>query len=292
MPEPLVSVIIPTFRREAMLVEAVRSSLDQPGVAVEVLVLDDSPEGSAEAAVREIGDPRVRYVHREVPSGGHPAVVRNDGLALACGEYLHFLDDDDMLVAGSLAAAAEALERTPSAGVTFGLIMPFGDDPDAVERERRYFTEGAERLSRMRSRLRVVAEMLFRQTPLVNSAFTIRADCARALGGYSRVVRFNEDVDFYLRAIRRFGYVRLDRPVVHYRVGHASLMHSLTDFSVLQRSYRDIYVAYRRSHGRVEFELLRAYGAAVRLAARVRGRLSPARRGAPGRTASPAAVGP
>lgn len=270
---PLVSVIIPTFRREAMLVEAVTSALAQTGVSVEVVVLDDSPEGSAARAVAAIHDGRVRYIHREIPSGGHPAVVRNEGLALARGQYLHFLDDDDVLAEGALAATVGALERTPSAGVAFGLILPFGDDPAAVQKEEEYFAAGADRFRAFRSRIGLVADMLFQKTPLVNSAFTIRRDCAHALGGYSPAVAIVEDVDFYLRGIRRFGYVLVDRPVVHYRVGHASLMHSLTDFLVLKGSYREIYAQYRRAHGSVEFQALRAYGLTLRLAARVRERL-------------------
>src|SRR5688500_13349027 len=95
---PEVSVIVPTFRRPQPLVEAVRSALAQEGPSVEVLVLDDSPEGSArEPLLAAIDDRRLRYLRQERPSGGNPGLVRNAGWPLTRGRYLHFLDDDDRL---------------------------------------------------------------------------------------------------------------------------------------------------------------------------------------------------
>lgn len=261
---PLVSVVIPTFRREAMAAEAVRSALAQTGVSLEVIVLDDSPEGSARAAIEGIGDPRVRYVHREVPSGGNPALVRNEGLKMARGEFLHFLDDDDVFREGALAAAVEGLRRT-NAGVAVGLVEPFGPDPAAVRKEKQYFADGERWLRRAKSRFELVAGMLYRRTPLVNSACTIRKSCAEAVGGYSSKVRIVEDVDFYLRAIRRSGFVFLDRTVVGYRVGLPSIMHSLTDPTVLVGSYDQIYANYRNAHGPIELAVLRVYDFVRRL---------------------------
>jgi len=55
------SVIIPTFRRPNELLEAISSALHQQGVSVEVIVIDDAPEASAEQVVEHVGDPRVVY---------------------------------------------------------------------------------------------------------------------------------------------------------------------------------------------------------------------------------------
>jgi hypothetical protein len=88
-----ITAIVPTFRRPTQLVETVRSPLAQSGVAVEVRVIDDSPEGSAREAVESIGDARVTYTKRATPTRGRPAIVRNDAWPLARGRYIHFLDD-------------------------------------------------------------------------------------------------------------------------------------------------------------------------------------------------------
>ncbi|AHG87669.1 glycosyl transferase family 2 [Gemmatirosa kalamazoonensis] len=267
MTEPLVSVVIPTFRREVMVVEAVRSALAQTGVRVEVIVLDDSAEGSAASAIAAVGDPRVRYVHRAVPSGGNPALVRNEGLSLATGEYVHFLDDDDVLCEGALAATVAALVRKPSAGVAVGMVVPFGDDPVALEHERAYFAAAARRLKHARTRFTLTATMLFDVTPLVNSECTVRRSCAQAVGGYSPDVARCEDVDFYLRAIRHCGFVLVDRPVVRYRTGTPSLMHSQSDEKLLVESYDRIHRHYRRQYGVAEVTIMRLFVLASALGA-------------------------
>jgi hypothetical protein len=78
-----VSVIIPTFHREAQLLEAVGSVLAQKGVKIELIVVDDSPEGSARSAVASVPDPRVQYVLRPEPSKGRPALVNPIGVKFA-----------------------------------------------------------------------------------------------------------------------------------------------------------------------------------------------------------------
>ena len=124
-----VSVIVPTHRREREVVDAVRSALRQRGVEVVVLVLDDASDGGARVGIEALDDPRVRYVRRATPSEGRPALVRNEGAALARGRYLHFLDDDEMLDDGALDEMVGALDARPDVGVAIGRVVPFGDDP-------------------------------------------------------------------------------------------------------------------------------------------------------------------
>src|SRR5580704_7354785 len=127
-----VSVIVPTYHRERELLDAINSVRSQTGVAFEIIVVDDSPEGSARDTVASVNDPRVRYVLRPDPSKGRPAKVRNDGAKLARGRYLYFLDDDDMLEAGTLAELSRALDAAPGAGMAFGVISPFGVNEDVL----------------------------------------------------------------------------------------------------------------------------------------------------------------
>lgn len=262
---PGVSVVIPTFRRPGPLRDAIESALAQTGVDVEVIVVDDSPEGSAWDLVSGFGDDRLRFAQSDVPSGGRPGVPRNVGAALATKEFVHFLDDDDCLADGALAALTAALVACPDAGVAMGIVSPFGEDPAALAHERRYFEEGAATLARMRSRMQLTRTMLFARAPLVNSSCMVRRRCIPAIGGYSLIVRYVEDVDFYLRAVRRFGFVFVNQPVVHYRTGTPSLMHSLQDPLVLRESYQNIYTSYRTWFGSLEFLVLRAQAALARL---------------------------
>lgn len=111
---PLVSVIIPTYRRPEHLQQAVQSVLEQTYTAIEVLVVDDNDPSSDERAATEaaiqslLSDPRVRYIKHAVNLGGSAA--RNTGLMQARGCYVSFLDDDDVYLPRKTQACVDAIE--------------------------------------------------------------------------------------------------------------------------------------------------------------------------------------
>jgi glycosyltransferase involved in cell wall biosynthesis len=256
-----VSVIIPTYRREQDVVLAIRSVLAQEGVSVEVLVMDDTPEGTARAHVEALGDPRVRYTVREVPSKGRPAVVRNEAVPLAVGRYLHFLDDDDTMIPGAYAAMVAALDAAPDKGIAVGIVVPFGDDPEWLADKTAYFQRAARIGPKIRSKWRFVAQIMFRGTLMVNSACMIRRELFAPLGGFDPSIPVYEDVEFYMRAARAYGHVYVARPVQNYRTGAPSLMTDLgKDDRLVKESYGIMHRKYKRAHGMLEYRALQVMG--------------------------------
>jgi glycosyltransferase involved in cell wall biosynthesis len=255
-----ISVVIPTFRRPALLTEAMKSALSDDSVSVELVVVDDSPEGSARSVVEQLGDARVHYFKNEPPSGGKPSLVRNFGFSKTHGKLVHFLDDDDRVAPGFYRAAKEAFAHQPNRGVAFGRIEPFSDDPAALTHEAAFFAESARRAriaAKMPTRLGAVANLLFLNTLLVNSACIVRRECVEAIGGYDPEIVINEDIDFYSRAIRRFGFVFLDQVVLHYRILADSLMHGGTRNDKLREAYARMYAHYKDAYGAAELFALK-----------------------------------
>jgi glycosyltransferase involved in cell wall biosynthesis len=121
-PNPLVTVIVPTFGRPELLrSRALPAVLGQTHERLEVLVVGDGPNAEAETVVREVGDPRLRwaatsqrYVYPDEYRHWLAAttLARNEGYRLAEGRWLFDLDDDDSLPADAieslLAAALES----------------------------------------------------------------------------------------------------------------------------------------------------------------------------------------
>ncbi len=123
----LISIVVPTFRRESYLgplFAALAAQVDGVAGRIEVVLVDNSPEASAEGTAAKA--PRfVRYVHE--PRTG-VAQARNRGVAEARGGHVIFLDDDEIPAPGWLAAFAAAAARGDKA--TFGAIEPtFEEDP-------------------------------------------------------------------------------------------------------------------------------------------------------------------
>lgn len=123
----LVSVVIPCYNYADYLPLAVESAVNQTGVLVEVIIVDDcSTDESLAVAERLAGEhPRVRVIDHPVNRG--PVDTFNDGLDAATGDYLVRLDADDMLTPGSLARAVAVLEAYDSVGLVYGHPLHFTD---------------------------------------------------------------------------------------------------------------------------------------------------------------------
>ena len=124
----MISAVIPTYSRENLLRDAVMSvqSQDFPGVETETIVVNDAAEPLHRAEWQDLPGVTVVNTHQK-----ERCVARNTGAALARGKYLHFLDDDDVLLPGAYAALLEAAERT-DAVFTFGSYEAVIDDGAVV----------------------------------------------------------------------------------------------------------------------------------------------------------------
>jgi GT2 family glycosyltransferase len=265
------SVVIPTFRRPNELIEAISSVLRQNDLAIEIFVIDDSPEGSAEDAVRGLRESRIVYLKNPNPTGGVPSVVRNIGWPMANGTFVHFLDDDDIVAEGHYAAVKAAFAANPAIGLVFGRIEPFGNGPvTQLDQERQYFADAARKAAssgRFGSRFAFVGRMLFDNALLVCSSSVVRRECVARLDGFDPSIRLMEDAEFHVRAMRKCGALFLDRTAIRYRVGSPSLMHSPHPTEAQKQSerlgHRQMQVKYRNEHGALEFYALALFSRTV-----------------------------
>lgn len=119
-----VSVFVPCYNYGRFLEASVRSALDQPGVDVRVLVLDDtSTDETPAVAERLSADRRVSYV-RHRTNQGHIATY-NEGIEWADGDYVVLLSADDLLAPGALRRATDLLDAHPSVAFAYGDVIRF-----------------------------------------------------------------------------------------------------------------------------------------------------------------------
>lgn len=134
----LVSVVIPTFNRNDLMVEAVRSCLAQQAIEpgdYEIVVVDNTPDAGARDILAEMfADDRVKYVHEPQAGVSH---ARNTGVARSSGQFVAFLDDDEKATPSWL---SELLSHARNgAHAVFGPVNEYVDerfkdihDPDTV----------------------------------------------------------------------------------------------------------------------------------------------------------------
>lgn len=118
---PLVSVIIPAYNREKYIAEAIDSVLAQDYAPIELIVVDDGSTDSTAEIVQSYGDQLV-YLCQENQG---VAAARNSGIAYAHGEYLAFLDSDDIWVEGKLSWQMALLQQNPKLDAVYGHTKQF-----------------------------------------------------------------------------------------------------------------------------------------------------------------------
>jgi len=109
--EPLVSVVIPVYNRAHLIGRAVSSVLRQSYKNFEIVIVDDASHDDLAGALAEFSDPRLRCISHPVNRGA--AAARNTGIAAASGEFVAFLDSDDIWFAGKLAHQVAAMCGQP-----------------------------------------------------------------------------------------------------------------------------------------------------------------------------------
>lgn len=138
---PVVSIIVPTFRRPQYLRQALQSALDQTYTDFEVLVCDNGADETTAGVVSACADSRFRYIPRTENLG----IFRNSvlGFTAALGEFVMLLDDDDLLHPHSLEKLVQPLQANPDVGMSFGRMQLIDGDGHLIPE----LTEDLERSS-------------------------------------------------------------------------------------------------------------------------------------------------
>jgi len=192
-----VTTIIPVFNRPAMLVEAVESVLNQTYSEVEVMIVDDGSTDETWEVCQKLAlrDERVRIRRRE--HVGKPGLVREDGRNLARGEYIQYLDSDDLLPPERFSKMIEALDQGEAADLAYCFTRRYrvGQQPESLPAGRtgESFT-------------RIFPEILAERPWFTSSVLYRREICDRA--GPWTDLPFMEDVELDARMGRLGAKVR------------------------------------------------------------------------------------
>lgn len=114
--QPVVTILVPVFNRAGPLIEAVESCLAQTWRPIEVLVIDDGSTDDPAAALARFG-PEVRLCRR---AHGGVAGARNLGIREATGDFIHFLDSDDLLLPSAVESKLQAFRVVADAEICYG----------------------------------------------------------------------------------------------------------------------------------------------------------------------------
>ena len=198
----MVSVIITTYNRRHFLREATESVLGQTRQADEVIVVDD---GSTDGSEEVIADLPVRYAWKE---NGGVSSARNSGIALARGDYLAFLDVDDLWKKNKLAVQMAAMNLADS-------MVSYTDE--TWIRNGRHLNQG----KRHKKYSGSIYERCLPLCIISPSSVVIRRDVFDAVGLFDEALPVCEDYDMWLRICCRFPVLFVDESLIVKQGGHA-----------------------------------------------------------------------
>ncbi len=211
MTAPLVSVVIPVYNGERFLAAAIESALEQTYRPLEVIVVDDGSTDRSATVARSFAG--VEVIDQEHAG---PGAARNRGIAAASGEFLAFLDADDLMPPDKLELQVGYLREHPEVGCVLGhqeLLLEPGI-------ERPVWAEVAPALARARPDIAQRGGV-----PLIS--MVVRASLFEQIGGFDTSYVHGEDADCLLRAGQLAGVVTLDSVVLRRRVHSGNLSHDV-----------------------------------------------------------------
>lgn len=208
-----VSVIVTCYNLSRYLPEALDSVLAQDFNDWECIVVNDGSEDSTSAVAKGYTEKDSRFHLLELKNGG-VIRARNEGVKASCGEYLLFLDADDILFADYVGKAVHILDSRPDVLIVSGPAEPFSDGPAKIAIEIPPFSKDT---------------MLARNSLHISSMLR-RKDFDRAGGFNPDMAAGLEDWDLWLGVLENDGEVEmLPDPVLRYRIRRDSRNKRISD---------------------------------------------------------------
>ena len=206
--KPKVSVIIPTYNRAQLLSRAVNSVLSQTFTDYEILIVDDHSSDNTQDMIADFSDLRIRSIRHRTNLRQSAAI--NTGIANARGDYVAFLDDDDVWLPNKLRGQIEILDSSEEdVGLVYGWLEIVNHSTGCPIGEYRLRMEG-----------NIFEELVALNSPGQPSVLMARTSIAKEVGGFGEcLTRFN-DTDFILRISQRYKVALIPEVVARAYVSH------------------------------------------------------------------------
>jgi glycosyltransferase involved in cell wall biosynthesis len=236
---PTVTVVVPCYNYGRFLPDAVGSALDQPGVDVDVIVVDDCSTDGSELVAKQLeaAHPQVRLIQNPT-NLGHIATY-DRGLSEATGDYVVLLSADDLLAPGALTRATALFQAFPNVGFVYGYAPSFTEAPEPAPVPRTWSTwTGDQWLQRMARR---------GDNLVTNPEVVMRRSLMDELGAYDPAFPHAADMLLWLQCAARHDVGRVNGVQAYYRE-HGANLHR-TDFAGTVRDMRERLLLFRKFFG-------------------------------------------
>jgi len=200
---PRVSVIIPTYNRAKYISEAIGSIMSQTYNDYEIIVVDDGSTDNTKEVLKKYKE-KIKYVCQKNQGS---AAARNRGVKESRGEFIAFVDSDDLLMPRCFELQVQALEKNPQAAFAYGKSGLVDEGGRCI---KKIFS------TKKRRSGNIFEDLLFGSCIRTDTAM-FRKACFNDIGGYDKSLLRAQDWDMYLRMCKKYEVVFIDEVVAQYR---------------------------------------------------------------------------
>ncbi|MBR8838295.1 MAG: glycosyltransferase [Stigonema ocellatum SAG 48.90 = DSM 106950] len=206
---PTVSVIISTYKRANLVSQAIESVLAQTYTDYEIIVVNDGSPDNTKEVLDQFGD-HITAIHQENQG---VSAARNAGIRAAQGQYIAFLDDDDLWLPNKLEKQIACLESNPKIGLVYSDMFCF--DENGVFPHTWAKANPTPPIQE--------CWILFVRNFIPTPSVVVRQECLDKVGLFDETLTTCEDYDLWLRIIEKWSVHFLNEPLVRYRRSANSL---------------------------------------------------------------------
>jgi len=207
---PKVSIIIPTYNREKFIIETIQSVLNQTVKDLEIIIVDDGSTDNTKDIVKKLieKDNRIKYFYQE--NCGRPAVPRNFGFKNSIGEYVAFLDSDDIWFPEKVEEQIKLFEKDKNGKLGFVDCGHIIIDENGTEMKKHYNFHSY--------RGYIFQEFLRDNLILTPGSILIKRSVLNKLGLFDERFKFMDDWDMWLKISKYYNFDSVDENLFKYRV--------------------------------------------------------------------------
>lgn len=230
---PKVSVIIPTYNRASLLELAIQSVLEQTFRDFELIIVDDASTDDTSSVVLKYQE-RIRHFRHQKNNGR--ATARNKGLEMARGEYVAWLDSDDLWKPDRLERGVWVLDQKKDIDLLHGEVDVIDMNGKLDERETERMKQNYQKARRRKADFLNI----MRHYPIFSSSVLFRKKCLPGVGLFDSRCNILEDYDWYLRFSLKYPILLLNGgPIASYRI-HKGNVSQEQDSRKIAREYIQI----------------------------------------------------
>lgn len=247
----LISIIIPTYNRYNLLEKTINSVLNQTYKNWELIIVDDGSTDGTDVLVNELSnkDSRIRYYWQK---NSGESVARNKGFHLAKGDYIGYLDSDDIWHERNLSEKLNALLDSD------GKIAGVFSSVKLINREGDFISSSPVGIISDLSQLSF--ERFIDGSPIYGGPSNVlfKREVISRIGGFNESIQYGEDQLFFLNIRKIFDFIYIDEPLLYYRIHglNQSLHIKKENVSTLFANRIEILEMFSDSFGGVHSELI------------------------------------